>query len=81
MEYSMKVSKGLFKGPLGMLPRETEMRLPLMVLQSAKGFYLGTADNDGPVSRESVEYWANENAAKVALSGSEGKNWTQRTEA
>lgn len=29
-------------------------RLPLQVLQSAAGFYIGTMDDDGPCSRESV---------------------------
>jgi hypothetical protein len=27
------------------------------VLRSAAGHYIGTADDDGPVSRESVEYF------------------------
>ena len=34
-----------------------DVSLPLQVLQSNAGFYLGTADDDGPCSRESVEFW------------------------
>lgn len=53
-----------------------DMRLPLRVLQSPAGFYLGTAcAEEGPVSRESVEYWATCEAAVRALGSGE---WTQR---
>lgn len=51
--------------------------LPLRVLQSGGGFYLGTADESGPVSRESLEYWPTQTAAEKALSS---RNWTQRSE-
>ena len=54
--------------------------LPLMVLQSAHGFYLGTLNEEGPVSRESIEYWATEADAQKALDGTEGQGWTRRTE-
>lgn len=54
------------------------LRLPLTVLKSAKGYYLGTADKRGPVSRESVEYWSEQSHAKRALEGVEGVHWTQR---
>ena len=50
--------------------------LPLKVLHSAAGFYIGTFD-DGPYSRESVEHWPNQDAADQALATG---NWTQRTE-
>ena len=53
-------------------------KIGLMVLQSAAGFYLGTADEEGPVSRESAEYWPTEEAASRALAGQEGVDWTQR---
>ena len=33
----------------------TGKRLPLQVLRSAAGHYIGTQDDEGPVSRESVE--------------------------
>lgn len=42
-------------------------RLPLQVLQSASGHFIGAADNDGPVSRESVEYFVSRAAAESAL--------------
>lgn len=49
--------------------------LPLTVLKSAKGFYIGTSTPDGPYSRESVEYWNEQGAAQVAL---QNGLWTQR---
>jgi len=49
-------------------------RLPLQVLRSAVGHYIGTFD-DGPVSRESVEYFSSHEAARHAL---ETGAWTQR---
>lgn len=56
------------------------MALPLTVLKSAAGFYIGTEDDDGPVSRESEEYWPTKEAAEKALEGVEGHAWTQRNE-
>lgn len=67
------------KGPIGFLAKKIGFTLPLQVLESAAGFYLGTADNDGPVSRESVEYWGKKEAAAQALAGKEGKDWLQRS--
>ncbi len=64
--------------PIGQLARDSGYSLPLRVLKSAAGFYLGTADEEGPVSRESVEYWPIERLAQLALEGSEGETWTQR---
>lgn len=49
-------------------------RLPLQVQRSAAGHYIGTFD-DGPVSRESVEYFPTREAARHAL---ETGAWTQR---
>jgi len=50
--------------------------LPLEVLQSAAGFYLGTFDpEEGPCSRESWEYWA---TREEALSAWVSGQWTQR---
>lgn len=56
---------------------DTGERLPLQVLESAAGeFYIGTFDfNDGPVSRESVEYWPSKSLADAAFAKGE---WTQR---
>ncbi|MEJ6002497.1 hypothetical protein WG898_17855 [Paucibacter sp. AS307] len=53
------------------------MRLPLQVLRSQAGFYIGTATDDGPCSRESVEYWPTEDAATTALTTGD---WNQRDE-
>lgn len=49
--------------------------LELTVLKSAAGFYIGTFDGEGPVSRESLEYYASEDAAQDAL---DGGTFTQR---
>lgn len=49
--------------------------LKLQVLRSANGFYIGTCDKEGPVSRESVEYYPTRELAEEALFCS---TWTQR---
>ena len=62
----------------GMLAHEMlGVRLPLEVLHSARGFYLGTANDAGPVSRESLEYFPTFEAAEAALE-SNPPVWTQR---
>lgn len=68
------------QAPTGKLAFEyCAKRLPLQVLRSAAGYYLGTCDEeDGPCSRESVEYWPTEEAAQLALQGAPGETWTQR---
>lgn len=66
--------------PKGKLAASIGKSLPLRVLSSQRGFYIGTADDDGPVSRESEEYWDSKEAAEGALTGVEGKDWTQRLE-
>ena len=58
-----------------MISRRFGFNLPLQVLRSANGFYIGTADDNGPVSRESVEYWNTVQEAALAL---EKGNFTQR---
>ena len=50
-------------------------RLPLQVLRSAAGFYIGTMDDDGPCSRESVEYFKDNMQAATAL---QWGTWTQK---
>jgi len=62
----------------GQLAAQFGYRLSLQVLQSANGFYLGTEDNGGPVSRESVEYFPSAEAASLALTSGQ---WTQRDQA
>lgn len=49
--------------------------LPLRVLQSNAGFYIGTADNEGPVDRKSLEYWPTAQQATEALALGD---WTNR---
>jgi hypothetical protein len=63
---------------IGALAKEyTGKKLEVQVLQSQRGFYIGTMDNEGPVSRESVEYFKTREAASLALSSG---TWTQRDE-
>ncbi len=60
---------------IGQLALEDGFTLPLQVLQSARGFYIGTqTDEEGPFSRESAEYWPNNGEAIAALASG---NWTQ----
>ncbi len=51
------------------------VELPVAVLESRAGYYLGTQDSGVPVSRESEEYFADRNEAEAALKA--GK-FTQR---
>lgn len=48
---------------------------PLQILRSAAGFYIGTAGDDGPISRESNEYWRTQADAQNAL---DNNLWTQK---
>lgn len=50
-------------------------QLPLQVLQSRAGFYIGTLDEEGPCSRESQEYFCSRKAAEHALATG---LWTQK---
>jgi len=80
----MSQSTVLANPPIGKLAEQDfGVRLPLTVLGSQKGFYLGTFDEEGPLSRESVEYWADEADAIAALktSNTDAQSWAQRTEA
>ncbi|MFP9026055.1 hypothetical protein ACLI38_35460, partial [Pseudomonas aeruginosa] len=51
------------------------LELPLQVLVSNAGFYIGTLDEEGPASRESVEYYPSRELAQQAL---DNGTWTQR---
>ena len=59
----------------GQLAKESGYSLPVQVLESSAGFYLGTADEEGPVSRESSEYFASLREAQAAM---QSGDWTQR---
>jgi hypothetical protein len=64
------------KTPFGILASQhCGPTLPLEVLKSAAGFYIGTSTQEGPYTRESAEYWNEKGAAQVAL---ENGLWTQR---
>lgn len=62
---------------VGALARASGKEYPMEILQSVAGFYLGTYSyEDGPYTRESMEYWPTREKAKKAWD--EGR-WTQRT--
>lgn len=52
-----------------------DIELPVKVLRSHAGYYIGTHDGVEPISRESVEYWPTEKFAATAL---DNGTWTQR---
>jgi hypothetical protein len=52
-------------------------RLSLQVLCSRAGFHIGTADEAGPCSRESLKYFPTVELAEEALARG---TWTQRQE-
>ncbi|ECS0226311.1 hypothetical protein V7I91_002539 [Salmonella enterica] len=54
------------------------LSLPLQVLRSGAGYYIGTQNEEGPVSRESVEYFATHSQTERAL---EQGTWSQREQA
>lgn len=58
----------------GMLAMMIGRILPLQVLKSAAGYYIGTADDEGPCSRESCEYFPTRDRAAQALASGA---WTQ----
>jgi hypothetical protein len=44
-----------------------KIELPLEVLKSAAGFYIGRSKDGLPYSRDSVEYWKDKSEAEKAL--------------
>ncbi|EBS1325819.1 hypothetical protein CRQ31_23500 [Salmonella enterica subsp. enterica serovar Worthington] len=69
MSHSTTVSAGVLAAKFAGLS------LPLQVLRSGAGFYIGTANETGPVSRESVEYFTTAELAERALAQG---TWSQR---
>lgn len=62
--------------PMGHLAyRDLGLRLPVTVLRSGAGYYLGTFNEEGPVSRESADYFKTQEEAEQALATD---SWTQR---
>lgn len=77
-EGKIEMALTLSTKPAGMLAYEiTGERLPLQILHCERGYYIGTADEDGPVSRESLEYWKSGEFAHIAF---KNNAWTQRDE-
>jgi hypothetical protein len=63
--------------PKGLLAREIGgVSLPIQVLHSQRGYYIGTCDEGGPVSRESYESWPTADQAEAALKAGPDA-WTQ----
>lgn len=60
---------------VGKLAASCGFNLPLQVMQSAAGFYLGTSEFGMPFSRESEQYWPSQEEAEDAL---EKGTWTQK---
>ncbi|EKQ6326546.1 hypothetical protein [Pseudomonas aeruginosa] len=51
------------------------LELPLQVLMNKnRAYYIGTSDEEGPVSRESVEYYPSRELAQQAL---DNDTWSQ----
>ena len=63
---------------IGKLAASCGFQLPVEVMQSAAGFYLGTSEFGMPFSRESVEYWPTQKEADDALKNG---TWTQKQDA
>lgn len=68
-----------FDKPVGHLAyRDLGLPLPATVLRSGAGYYLDTLNDEGPVSRESEEYFTTHGQALQALASG---SWTQRLNA
>ena len=64
--------------PIGKLALEQcGLRLELAVMHTQPGWYIGTYNDEGPVSRESEERWPTRKQAQEALDAG-GDAWTQR---
>ncbi|PHM23162.1 hypothetical protein [Xenorhabdus budapestensis] len=62
--------------PIGILALQyCHKQLPLTVLQTRAGFYIGTIEGGVPCSRESMEYFASREQVEFALKQGQ---WTQR---
>ena len=61
---------------IGELAKDAGYILPLKVLKSNAGYYIGTVSEFGePISRESLEYFSSEDEANESLKSG---HWTQR---
>ncbi|MED8089089.1 hypothetical protein Q5499_20425 [Escherichia coli] len=59
----------------GILAAAAGYTLPLEILKSGRGYYIGTQCSEGAVSRESEEYFKKYEQAERALKNG---TWTQR---
>ncbi|EFA6268573.1 hypothetical protein DXB10_21265 [Escherichia coli] len=59
----------------GILAAAAGYTLPLEILKSTRGYYIGTQCSVGPVSRESEEYFKKHDQAEQALKNG---TWRQR---
>ena len=59
----------------GQLAHTCGKKLPLQVLESNAGFYIGTQTENGPFTRESMEYFRKHGDAESALATGD---WTQK---
>ena len=59
----------------GILAAAAGYTLPLEILKSGRGYYIGTQCSEGPVSRESEEYFKKYEQVERALKNG---TWTQR---
>lgn len=66
------------KVKIGQLAKEyCNRELPLQVMKTNAGYYIGTCSDEGPCSRESAEYWRHHSDAQEAL---DNGTFTQRDE-
>ena len=75
IDTAQKIASGKYMG-YGKLAAQIGMRLKLEVMESPRGYYIGTQTECGePVSRESNEYFDTEQQAEAALASG---LWTQK---
>lgn len=60
----------------GILAQDAGFTLPVQVLKSNAGYYLGTRNSQEHISRESVGYWP---TFKLALACLASGQWQQRS--
>ena len=73
---SIEPADALKPRQIGLLAQQSGGVFEVCVCYSARGFYIGTRDEDGlPYSRESVEYWPQRETAEACLANG---RWTQK---
>lgn len=75
------IGQGPFTAHIGKLAEATGLQLPIIVMRSAAGYYLGTERFDDememttPYTRESIEYWPTKDQAEEAMTSG---SWNQK---